>query len=576
MIRLLARDPLIVRYEGERDAEGPLTIGQSNILRWLEGLPEDVGWEKGALDLPEGARLSDVAAAFAALVTRHEGLRTTYLAGPDPVQRVHRSGALPLHLYELAPEHDPAAVTARQLTWELRQCLNAQPQDQRKVALRAALATRDDVVLAGFVYYSHLAVDYFAVALLNREFAAMVRDPAVRDGGPAPHQPLEQARAERSPRLARRASIALERWETALRAAPQCPYPIASTAEPGGTAAAELRSEAGAMALAHVAHRTGLSRPTIVLAAVCAVLSHRTDAAACTFVALSGNRFDRELAEYVGSLVQAVQLSVDVGGAGFDELARRAWRATLHTVRYGVYDVDRRTEIADRVQWERGVHFSFEPIFNNRVADTMSSGSPATYPPDEIRAARSRSTLDWNIPVTTDVLLLFDLHQVDDVLRLRLRTWHPDRLPKTEIEQLLLGVERLLVEAASGDLDAERIEAVLDLGSIARDDDWMELDSCWIQLSEVQRLVEDAVAPAPARVFRMAGDRPLVAYVAGDAHVRSPEEAHRMCMEALPGRFTAMTPRYYVLCDGVPEDVTDVDGWRRRRVLAEGPGRRLP
>ncbi len=572
---LLPREPLILRYEGERDAEGPLTIGQLNILRWLDDLPGDVGWEKGTLDLPEGARLSDVAATFAALITRHEGLRTTYLAGQEPVQRVHRSGQLTLHLYELVQEY---AVPVGQLTWLLRQCLDArQQEDQREVPLRVALATRGDVVLAGFVYYSHLAVDYFAVALLNREFAAMVRDPSARDGAPARHQPLDQARAEHGPRAARRASVALERWKRVLRVAPQCPYPMASDPGAAGPAAAELRSAAGAMALTNVADRTGLSRPTIVLAAICALLSQRTGSPAPTFVALCGNRFDPELSDYVGSLVQSVQMSVEVEGASFDELARRAWRSMLQAVRYGVYNVDRRIEIADKVQWERGVRFSFEPLFNNRVADIMparSAGlSPPKHSPDETRGALSRSTLDWTIRVSSDVLLLFDLHQVNELLRLRLRTWHRQRISKAEIARLLLAIERLLVAAAAEDLDAGQLKAVLGLGSIARDDDWFYFDQCWIQLSEVQLLAEEALAPAPVLVFPPTGPRPLVAYLAGDGFIRSCEQAHTMCMAALPGRPTAMTPRYYVLCRGAPQEVTDMAAWQRQLVLAEGSGR---
>jgi hypothetical protein len=581
MIKLLARDPLIVRYEGGRDAEGPLSVGQLNILRWLEDLPRNYGWEKGVLDVPAGAAVGDVGAALAALLARHEGLRTTYdVTGPEPVQRVRASGELTVELYELAPEHDPGALRVAELRQRLRECLYGRPTpDQREAQLRVAVATRGDLAITGVVQYSHLAVDYFAVALLEREFAEMMRDPAARGRGPARHQPLDQARADRTPRLRRRAAAALEQWETGLRAAPQCAYPAASgaAAETGGTAAAELRSEAAAMALANAANRTGLSRPTIVMAAMCAVLGHRTGASNVTFMALSANRFDSLLSDYIGSLVQSVLIGVDVGDAGFDELARRAWRATLRSARYGTYDVDLRTRIADRVQRERGVHFSFEPLFNNRVADTLSSRSPAESPakhsPEEIRAALPRTSLNWAVRVTTDVLMLFDLQQVDELVRLRLRTWHPDRLPEEEIERLLLAVERVLVAAGAGDLDPGGLDAAIGLGAIPRDGDWMLFDACWIQLGEVRRLVDDALAPVRAGVFAAAGDRRLVAYLAGDGHVRSPEQAHALCMAALPGRFTAMTPRHYVLCAGAPDDVTDLAAWQRHEVLAEGSGR---
>src|SRR6185436_16965117 len=51
-------------------------------------------------DLPEGATVSDVAAAFAVLFARHEILRTTYVTGGEPAQRVAAAGELPIDIYE--------------------------------------------------------------------------------------------------------------------------------------------------------------------------------------------------------------------------------------------------------------------------------------------------------------------------------------------------------------------------------------------------------------------------------------------------------------------------------------------
>jgi hypothetical protein len=204
--------------------------------------------------------------------------------------------------------------------------------------------------------------------------------------------------------------------------------------------------------------------------------------------------------------------------------------------------------------------------------------------------------------VDHDMVVRFDLFEAYDVLRLRAWSGHLDRVPREELELLLLAVERLLVEAAAGDLDREQMAAALGVDPIARDGDWLLIDSCWVQLGDVQRLLDDALAPLPAQVF--AADGALVAYLsadagttsgretgvasareagvvsarevgasAGEAGVASAREAHLMCMRGLARHPTAMTPRYYVLCAGTPRDMGDIEAWRGLPVLDEGSGR---
>ena len=87
----------------------------------------------------------------------------------------------------------------------------------------------------------------------------------------------------------------------------------------------------------------------------------------------------------------------------------------------------------------------------------------------------------------------------------------------------------------------------------------------------MQRLVDEAVAPAVARVFATAGGLPLVAHLAATDTIRTPEQAHARCMAALARHPTAITPRHYVICPTAPPDPADPAAWPPP--LATGTGR---
>ena len=87
----------------------------------------------------------------------------------------------------------------------------------------------------------------------------------------------------------------------------------------------------------------------------------------------------------------------------------------------------------------------------------------------------------------------------------------------------------------------------------------------------MQRLVDDAVAPAVSHVFASAGGRPLVACLTATYAVRTPEQAHARCMAALARHPTVITPRHYIICRTAPPDPADPTAWPPP--LAAGTGR---
>ena len=102
---------------------------------------------------------------------------------------------------------------------------------------------------------------------------------------------------------------------------------------------------------------------------------------------------------------------------------------------------------------------------------------------------------------------------------------------------------------------------IIGLEPLAGTADWILVDHCWVNVSDVQRLLDEAVAPAVARVFASVDGRPLVAHLAATDAVRTPEQAHARCMTALARHTTAITPRHYVICPTAPPDPADPAAW---------------
>jgi hypothetical protein len=511
-------------------------------------------------------RVADVVETIAVLLARHESLRTRYRDGDPPTQQVPDSGVLMLGVYSIDGGGPDRSAIAQRLLWQLR----AEPLDPTGLPLRVAVAVAEDTdtAVAAAMDVSHLAADFRAMEIIQQEFAAMMADRSARRVGPLRHQPLDQAELESSPGPRRQAEMALRYWREQLSRMPQCLYATPRTAPDGESLCAGLSSVAGALATSAIAARTRTSRASIVLAAIGAVLAQRTGYRELVFPALSSNRFEPRLTRYVGTLAQGCLTALEVTERGFDALVRHTWTAVLESCRHSRYDAFRRVEMARRIEHDRGVRFDYEPLFNSVAAET---GLPnRVSPPATIEQARRYTSVSRRpMPASTSPLR-FDLCRADEVLRLDLWTGDTGRVSWDELRSLLLAVENLLVAAAAGDLNADRIREAVKLEPIARGPDWLLVDSCWVELAEVQRVLDKAFGPDAARVFAEADGRRLVAYLAESGSVRDPAQAHARCLAALAGHPTALAPRHYVVCAATPADPADRSQWP---VLRAGDGR---
>ncbi|MFV2103004.1 condensation domain-containing protein [Micromonospora sp. LOL_024] len=582
---LIPQPSVTVRFTGTRAADGPLNIGQYNILQWLRRESEQFfAAVAGELDVPASAVVDDVATALAVLVERHEGLRTTYVDGVEPQQFVHASGDLVVEVYAIEAA-DPQLVDQASLSRDLTRRLRAAGAYRiGELPLRAALAVLPSdastnstpLVRAAVIGCSHLAVDYQAMEIIKREFADLIRDRTARPAGGAPIQPLDLAALERTPKALRREESVMSYWKDRLSRMPQCLYPVPRVAAGNGSVAVEMTSTAAGMALRAVTARTRTSRASVVLAAVGAVLSHRIGTRDLVLPTLSANRFEPHLRQHVGSLAQLTLITLTIGDTTFDRLVRQAWAAVIDASRYGRYDVNRRSAIGDRIEHERGIAFSHEPLFNNLVIESGPATGRATAPvptAGELDAARHATHLRRQTMPAGTTLIRFDLYETDT--QLRLGCWSSDtgRISDDEVESLLVAVENLLIAAGSGDLDAPEIRGSIPLSPLQRGSGWLLVDGCWVEVAEVQRLLDDGMASTGAKVFTAVNGLPLVAHLARTESVSTPEQAHAVCMAALKAYPTAMAPQHYVIYERVPGDRDDPAAWTD--VCCQGSGRNV-
>jgi len=583
-VRLRLAGRLDVAVTGRRGGEGPVTLGQSTTLRWVTNPAFYTRMTEWPLALPPGTTTEDIVAAMAVLLTRHESLRTTFPAGQQPVQRVARSAVLAIDVYEASEEVADNSVLTVALTRLLRA---AEFDPATDLPLRMGIATWQGQPRAAIIVYSHMAVDFASMALIGRQFSAMVGDPGLRDAGPPGHQPLDQAVAERSARGARRNEAALRSWEAQLRLMPQCLYavPLDAPGNSGGESG-WLWSRAAALAVPHIAARTGTSGQLVAFAALCTMLAWRTGHGECVLPVAATNRYERQLRGYVGPLAQDCLVSVDTRAGGLDEVVRRAAVAALRGNRNGLVDIAALDRVFKRTEHDRGIVVARHCVFNDlslHLGDT-DDVAPGPDPGDAKRALGGTRFATLPSPPIEEILLIL-LQQVNEELVIGGLTRDAALLPAGEIETLLRGTESLLVAAAAGDVRLDELAELTGVRPVQRGPGWLLVDRSWIELDAIQRLLADAL-PAPARAFVVPGhDGPgLVAYVAADGGITSAEQAHEACMRVLRGpasgagdqhgpRTAAVAPGDYVICTGSPADPADLAAWQRQPVVARGSGR---
>ncbi|WP_169808712.1 condensation domain-containing protein [Microtetraspora niveoalba] len=432
----------MISFSGTRSGRAPLTWGQRAIWDAIRRTaPDDHYFNFGrVLEVPRGARpasAAHVSRGIGLLVERHEALRT--LVGPGPCQILHDRGALPVRV---AAGADPAAVLAE---------LSATAFDyEHEWPLRVALVTgggllSEDEVTHVVLVFCHMAADGLGAEQVVRDLRLFLLRGALPGG--APPQPLDLARWQESPGGRRQAAGAAALWEREYRRIPATMFGLPSAAEERPPIRrAALTSPAIDLAAQRLAVRHGTSTSTVLLAAVSALVAEVTGHGTVAVLPIVSNRFGRDTRTAVTTLSQEGLFVLGTGsgtarGTAFADLLAAARPAVLRAYRSGYHDPGDRERIAAETSRERGV-----PIHPYCCFNDMRFTERATDHDDErIRRARSETSLTW--PLSQDELNCRFCVHVTDAARISV-TADTRWLGTADIERYLLGLERLLVEAA--------------------------------------------------------------------------------------------------------------------------------
>lgn len=335
-----------IKVTGATRRSGPLTWGQRWMWRYLEQTvvhrqTANTPWH---MAVPGGVPLERVLSTLAALVSRHESLRTVYQHEPAGRARqiVLPDGEVPVTVRD-APGAEVGAV-ARTLGEELCAAEFAIARDWpvRVGVVTVAGAPRRVVMVA-----DHLAVDAWSIGVLSTEFGTMISAPEDTWETVLPemtHQPLDQASYEATERAIRSNERVLAYWDGQLRR-------IGLAAENGALPRHRetvLRSRELMDSVAALAVRQHTSMANVALTGLAAVLGRRSRYRQAALQLVSANRHQSHTRSCVGVFIQSSPLVVDVSpGTGFDALTSTVGSAAFHAYRLGSYDPDRLAELLD-------------------------------------------------------------------------------------------------------------------------------------------------------------------------------------------------------------------------------------
>src|SRR5687767_1565080 len=108
---VVATERIMVPFAGEGAGAGALTWAQQGVHWVIErtGRTLNIG---GVVPLPEGTPVTQLAHELSFIVSRHPSLRTRYHFPADapPWQVVEAAGEIPLEIFDVADDADPAAA----------------------------------------------------------------------------------------------------------------------------------------------------------------------------------------------------------------------------------------------------------------------------------------------------------------------------------------------------------------------------------------------------------------------------------------------------------------------------------
>jgi hypothetical protein len=529
------------------------------------------------VDISADIEVAQIAATIRALVMRHESLRTTYLVGNPTRQLVAPDGQL------MMPVHSVSTADPKEFAVELRRELWARFFDlEQEFPLRAALVTGEGPLHHLVLVLSHVAVDVVGLAILLKELKELLAGRPI----PAPgKQPLDIVELERTPAMRKRLESTHKHWERALRTGPQSLFGAPMPTDRAYHHGLLIRSTPAASAIDRITKRTSVSRSAVALAAFAVLVSYRTRNAGINITFSAANRFHPALRDYVGTVAADAVLPVDLSSAAtFDQAVEIAATSSLRALLHGSFDTPRLWAAIEEIGYERGIQCYTRELLYNDVSPADAAGGDV-FADDHALIGIPDETVDRLVYPELGELTMLRQDAWQSRLRLNVHWLHtelvaavwadPLCLTADETVNFGLGLVRLLIAAGDGDVALPDVGSLVGLAPVPRGDGWYLIDQSWVELTAVRQLVSEVVGTRPFLVHVFDNERigpRLVCFVADKAGTLTPEQVHRDCMAALPGRFTAMAPHRYAICRHQPDDPTDPISWRFQPAR-EGTGR---
>ncbi|TXS50029.1 condensation domain-containing protein [Streptomyces sp. t39] len=448
------RSSAAVPFAGGRAGSAPLTWGQRAIWNAIvRTAPNDVYFNIARL-LPLGDRgrpvgLSRFTAAAAALMARHEALRTRLeTAGESPRQVVADAGTLDVTVLE-EPVPGAGAESARRLL----AALAARRFDyEREWPLRLGAVCHEGSVTHAVLVMCHVATDGQGAEQVVRDLLLLVRRGSA---GRAPRTtPLDIAVWQHGPEGVRRSDRALAGWESFYRAMPPTMFPQ-QVAEPLAPRFRRGRLVSGALAAATDAlaaeHR--VSGSTVLMTGLAALAGAAGGHGAAAMTPIVANRTTDDRRGLVAMLSQDAPFLLDLSGGGrFTDLLPTAWRAAMAGYRAGAYDPVAWEALRERVGSERGTPVHPYCCYNDQRFVERPPGP--RLGPRELREEQRRSR--FGFPGAEEHLgCRYCVHVTEEegtpAVTLTADTAY---LPPAAIRGHLMALEELLVASACGDAPA--------------------------------------------------------------------------------------------------------------------------
>ncbi len=434
---------IFVPFEGEGSGVEELTWGQQQI--WAAMRDQGSSLNNGGVEpVPDGRTVEDLAADLSFIVSRNQSFRTRLRLNADgrPQQVVARSGEVPMEIVD-AGDADPADIAGVIFDGYVKTNFDY----ANEWPIRQAVVLRGGVPALLVAVVCHLVIDGFGFAALLADLAA--RDPVtgLATGPPAPMQPLEQARWQRTQAARRQSAAALRYWERQLRAIPAPRFAESADKREPRYWQAYYDSPATDLAARMVAARTQLDTSPVLLAAFAVALARVTGNNPVVTQVVVSNRFRPGFAATVSPLTQVGLCVIDVAGITFDQAVARAWRSALGAYKHAYYDparLDQLVAMAGR-DWREDVLSCY--VNDRRVLHRPEMGDPVPTE-QELRAALPRSKLRWGYRRDQpDAKLFFFVNDVPDTGSYELCV-DTHFMSPADLEACLLGLEAAVVGAA--------------------------------------------------------------------------------------------------------------------------------